>query len=185
MAVETHLGEFQHLLVAGGLPELGPGPRPNVLPQATLESNLDKLLAKTELPSVSYDLIRALVLLWHDRLDAAHEIAQGIENADGSFLHGIMHRREPDYSNAKYWFRRTGEHASFPELARRVSERLATTDARGMAAELVVDGKWDSLAFIDSCAAAGRRGKADAEVNLLREIQGIESEVLLAYLLGR
>jgi hypothetical protein len=185
MAVETRLGEFQELLVDGGLPELGPGPRPNVLPHAALETKLDRLLARTDLPSVSHDLIRALVLLWHDRLDAAHEIAQGIEDANGSFVHGIVHRREPDFSNAKYWFRRTGDHECFPELARRVSERLDATAARDLASKLVVNGKWDSLAFIDQCAAANGRGKGDAETGLLRETQGIESEVLLAYLLGR
>src|ERR1700719_4147373 len=111
-AMTTHpqVGEFQNLLAIGGLPELGPGPRQGVLPHAQLDPPLNKLLAQADLSSTSRDLIRALVLLWHDRLDAAHAIAQAIEDADGSFLHGIVHRREPDYGNARYWFRRVGAH---------------------------------------------------------------------------
>ena len=54
------------------------------------------------------ELIQSAALLWHDHLDESHTLSQDIFSADGSFLHGIMHRREPDYSNAKYWFNRAG-----------------------------------------------------------------------------
>src|SRR5206468_11060049 len=46
----------------------------------------------------------------------AHKIAQDLETAEGNFWHGIVHRREPDASNASYWFRRVGKHAVFPAL---------------------------------------------------------------------
>jgi len=39
--------------------------------------------------------------------DAAHEIVQGIELPIASYLHGILHRAEGDYSNARYWFIRS------------------------------------------------------------------------------
>jgi hypothetical protein len=39
--------------------------------------------------------------------DAAHEIVQGIDSPVASYLHGILHRAEGDYSNARYWFIRS------------------------------------------------------------------------------
>ena len=49
--------------------------------------------------------------MWHDaRGDwaRAHEIAQGIEDEGGAWVHAYLHRKEGDISNAKYWYRRAG-----------------------------------------------------------------------------
>lgn len=48
--------------------------------------------------------------LYVDQLDRSHRTSQKIDDATGSFWHGIMHRREGDFSNSHYWFRKTGDH---------------------------------------------------------------------------
>ena|ERR1700722_18674618 len=176
---ETSILKLKELLKPGGLPELGPGPRAGVIPLEKLSAVLDQLLAGSKMPETSKELIRGLILLWHDHMEPAHEIAQAIENPDGSFVHGILHRREPDYGNAGYWFRRVGRHQCFPEIAKRVSNLLNAKDELSVQKQLVRDGEWDAFGFIDLCEKASAKRVEDASVKLLREIQGIETEVLL------
>src|ERR1700744_938476 len=126
------LAEIRNLMAIGGLPELGPGPRENVLTLATLEDQLNPALTLSHLPRTQQKLIHALVLLWHDHQDAAHTIAQEIETPDGSLVHGILHRREPDYGNAAYWFRRVGKHPTFPILAEEAAELLSANDQQSL-----------------------------------------------------
>src|SRR5690606_8137195 len=45
-----------------------------------------------------------------------HALAQSLKGATGAFWHAIHHRREPDYPNAKYWFRRAGIHPIHGDL---------------------------------------------------------------------
>ena len=63
--------------------------------------------------------LEAALWLYVDDLERSHVISQGITEATGSYWHGIMHRREGDFSNSHYWFRQTGRHpfrADHPEL---------------------------------------------------------------------
>lgn len=54
----------------------------------------------------------ALRALWHDARgdwDAAHRVAQDIDDAAGAWVHAYLHRKEGDASNAGYWYRRAGQ----------------------------------------------------------------------------
>lgn len=72
-------------------------------------------------PAISESQLAGLWLLAGD-LDRSHSISQRLEDSDGSYWHGIMHRREGDYFNAKYWMRRTGDHPVTQELKRQLPE---------------------------------------------------------------
>jgi hypothetical protein len=54
--------------------------------------------------------------LYVDDLDRSHRISQSLEDSTGAFWHGIMHRREGDFSNSHYWFRRVGQHPAMDEI---------------------------------------------------------------------
>lgn len=172
--------EFRSLIETPSLAELGPGPRGGVLLQSVLDSKAVSLLDQARVQGVRRDLVRALLLLWHDHLDQAHSIVQGFETPDAAFIHGIVHRREPDYGNAGYWFRRVGSHRAFPDLANRAAEFLAANKHPSILTQLVRQGHWDPFGFIDACEAALHNSPAGG---VLCQIQRIETEVLLNHLL--
>jgi hypothetical protein len=174
--------EVQKLFEASQPPDLGPGPRTGIKSEPELTKCLDKVLGDSNAQSERKQLIRALVLLWHDHLDAAHVIAQDINTATGSFVHGIMHRREPDYGNAAYWFRRVGQHPAFGEIGRRAGEVLALKGDKDLAQKLIPGGEWDPFAFISACESAARNSGGDKNGEVLREVQAIESAGLLDWL---
>src|SRR5262245_57729481 len=68
------------------------------------------------------DALLAAFWLRYDWLDESHRISQGIETPTGSMWHAIMHRREGDFSNSKYWYRRTDGHPAFQLLAIRAGD---------------------------------------------------------------
>ena len=41
--------------------------------------------------------------------EAAHSLAQAIEDETGSWIHAHLHRHEGDLGNAGYWYRRAGK----------------------------------------------------------------------------
>ncbi len=172
--------ELYALITQPGPAALGPESRPGTLAQVDLNRGLDELFRRHG-PPAKAELIRALLLLWHDHHDASHTISQSIENPDGSLVHGILHRREPDYSNAKYWFRRVGQHPCFVDLAKRV-EPLLASDAK-LAAQLLPRGAWDAFAFVDAVEAAAGKPSTDVRLELLGKIQQAETESALDYLL--
>jgi len=169
------------LLKTAELPDLGPGPRGDVDSKPALDAKLQTIFKTTKISSNRSELIRALILLWHDHHDDAHTIVQDIENGDGAFIHGMLHRREPDYWNSKYWFRRVGKHPAFADISERSAQLLQATGSP-VAAQLVPAGKWDPMAFVDACESASQKPGGDAQTTLLRDLQKIETECLLEHL---
>ena len=124
---------FATILANVPLAPLGPGSpveamRPAL--EAELFAGLDREAASA---------CRAGLWLEFGFLDESHAISQELPTPEGSYWHALMHRREPDGANAKYWFRKVGTHPIHAELARDAAElRYLGT---GMA--------WEPFAFVD------------------------------------
>jgi hypothetical protein len=150
------------LLAHEPLCELGPG-----RPREEFRSQLQRLDYDTAFPgrdvvdhSMADCCISGLWLLF-DFLGTSHSISQEINTPSGSYWHGIMHRREPDYSNSKYWFRRVGRHPVFVPLAAAAADLAAESDTDGDEAQsLSSGGDWDAFHFVDLCQQAARSGGA-------------------------
>lgn len=63
-------------------------------------------------PSTTTPMLRAV---WHGLRgrpgdwDAAHELAQAQDDAEGAWVHAWLHRIEGDLANADYWYRRAAQ----------------------------------------------------------------------------
>ncbi len=74
----------------------------------TLASFLDTIRPGGSPPA---DAPPELAALWHAKAgdwDRAHEIAQEIPTATGSWIHGLLHAIEGDFGNSGYWYRHAG-----------------------------------------------------------------------------
>ena len=130
--------------------------------------------------------LKAGLLQVNDLLHESHEFSQSVQgegiHADGDYWHAVMHRREPDYSNAKYWFRRVDAHPIFPELAQHATCLLEASSevASEWNDRLIRGGRWDPSAFVDLCQACPR-SETDELSRFGRNLQWIEMLLLLRH----
>lgn len=101
--------------------------------------------------------LESALWLYIDELDRSHTVSQKIEDATGSFWHGIMHRREGDFANSHHWFRKVGAHPAIPRV-----------------------GGYDPHRFIDQVEALHADGAAHAPAHLV-ELQRREWQTLFAW----
>jgi hypothetical protein len=177
--LDAYPPRIAELLREPRLAPLGPG-RPNASARALLEG-LTAATAFAPHPVRDPDMAKACLAglwLYHDFLDESHALSQDIATDTGSYWHGLMHRREPDFGNAKYWFRRVGQHPVFEPL-RTAAASLAAARPDPSAAFLTTQAHWDPFAFIDLCEAA-QADRAQTEM-LCREIQQQEWQLLFDF----
>jgi hypothetical protein len=146
------------------LPELGPG-RPNLSVRPALAAlRVEKLFPALKDREAALGCVSGL-WLYHDFLDESHTLSQDLPGRIGSYWHGIMHRREPDADNAKYWFRRVPDNPVFEGLAVYAGQL-----------DLLLEDGWDPFDFVDMCEE--HRGADDGGEVLCRRLQLREMQLL-------
>ncbi len=118
--------------------------------------------------------------LWHDGLNECHQIVQKSPGDDAaatfSFWHAIMHRREGDFSNSKYWYGRAVGHPAFQILAAQATSIVQQAPADKTLLRLIGNG-WNPKAFVDLVEAVHGE-EADARHSLAVQLQRLEWKVL-------
>lgn len=167
---------FAALLAGDRLNELGPGRPRGSVPELETALARSDLFAGSVLSRAMANCCRAGIWLLYDHFDRSHALSQDIDQQSGSYWHGILHRREPDFSNAKYWFRQVGPHPVF-ELLQRAACDLAGSLPHDRAADyLLTQSSWDPFRFVDLCEASLTGRSTSGE--LCRQIQRVEWELL-------
>jgi hypothetical protein len=152
--MKAYPAEVELLLKQVSLPPLGPG-------QAQTGQRGAIEAACRELPLAC----QAGLWLAFDFLEESHTISQDLHTPEGSFWHAIMHRREPDAWNSKYWWRKVGSHPVLGQLRERgldLGYRYTTAED-----------------FVDLCERV--RGTGGKEEELAKRVQQLEWELLFAW----
>lgn len=125
-----------------------------------------------------------LAALWlrFDFFEQSHSISQDIETPSGSYWHGILHRREGDFWNAKYWMRRVGRHPAGPQLLAAARKLASQSDDRELMKLYQSATTWDPALLVDFIEASV--SKPTAQQTLALQLQDLEWWLLFDYAYG-
>jgi hypothetical protein len=168
------------------LPRLAPGMSPRA--SELMMHHLNRFVPEELKPVLSAEDAVALtagLFLMHDCLDRSHALSQDVQGAGrhgaGDYWHAIMHRREPDYGNSKYWYRQVGRHPIFTDMARATAEEFSSADdndATEWSDRIRGGGDWNPFAWVDFCEAMAGRENSVLHA-IARRIQWHEMLLLL------
>jgi hypothetical protein len=132
----------------------GPGPATADARKLLQKARPEQLFAR---PAVDNEAARAVLAglwLWHDCLHESHEISQELASPTGSFWHAILHRREGDFWNSKYWYARCPSHPVLRTIAVGAGTILGADPATrstqaGVGDTFTVANGFNPAAFVD------------------------------------
>lgn len=118
----------------------------------------------------NFALVRGGLFYAIDALDEAHAFFQDAKGDLAAYCHGMLHRREGDFDNARYWYRRAGVLPCFAALHRVASE---------FSADMARQANWDPYLLTGECEQA-RHGAEESLAQLVR-LQRVEFDGVFDY----
>jgi len=174
--LNANLHAYEALVVKGGTPALARELLAGVEPE--------QLLAMAaESPAAAYAMLAGL-WLWHDGLGECHEIVQQSSEDSPSaalfaFWHAIMHRREGDFSNSKYWYARVGDHPVLEALGHQAGTIVNSLPADNSVFRVIANG-WKPAALVDLVQAVHESPNDQRHAVAVR-LQQLEWKLLFDY----
>lgn len=136
----------------------------NAIHRPIESDEVERLIVSQQL--ADYPIAVALLWLRVGEIDVPHGMVQDSKTDVGSYLHGVVHRMEGDYWNAKYWFRQVRDKRWLDSLGKLICSGIddglaASSDSLG----LTSNGVFQPTVFVDACEEANsKRAKAQPEV---------------------
>jgi hypothetical protein len=127
----------------------------------------EKEIAPASGPTAS--CIRSLLFLAAGGMTQAHRIVQEMSTTDAAYIHGVIHRVDDDFDNARYWFRGARLHPAAAEMYRRAAASSPT---------MARCPGWDPILVTDLLEKSRTSGVSEE----LRTLLTIEFEELLRFL---
>jgi hypothetical protein len=160
--------------------------RPVLQGQRAVESLLPAEVGLGEAEEV-FVWMKASLFLLFDCFEQSHQIAQEQEGFFGNWLHAMVHRREPDAENSKYWYQRVRPpEGVFPEIGKRVlslMEENRVGELAKLRKGIEASKQWEPKIFVDLTTQFGQGTPLDPPVRQLAEVQRTEWQVLWEQLL--
>ncbi len=116
-------------------------------------------------------LLRAALFYFHNALPDSHALLNTASGDLAAYWHGMVHRREGDFENARHWMRRAGTQPTFAEMHAR-----ACDGSPHMARQT----GWDPFLFIHLCEQF--RFGAEEFRTEIGALQRAEFDVMFSYL---
>src|SRR5690349_21510951 len=142
-----------------------------------------QLISRPVADAQAADALLAGLWLWHDGLDESHQISQAIASPTGSFWHAIMHRREGDFGNSKYWYARCKTHPVMRTIAVGATPILGDPSTREQGVignRISFSNGFDPDGFVDWVEEVHARPETDAGHRAAVEVQKLEWRALFA-----
>lgn len=111
---------------------------------------------------------------WHQ----AHNLAQDLHNAEGSYWHAILHRIEQDWWNAGYWRKRVATHPIHHHLTNATNQLASEWKPAQWPAHLK---QWDSARWFDFVEQAAGKGPETPDHQFALHVQKAEWELLFRW----
>jgi hypothetical protein len=162
MSYSTFITDFLRRVQLPRLSAREPLPDKELIQQTTAAKEHE--ISRANGPQAS--CARGLLLLAAGDLDRAHRMVQEISTTNAAYIHGVIHRIDDDFNNARYWFRGAGMHPAGPEMYRRAAVCSPTVARCSI---------WDPIQVTDMVETSRTAGVTDE----LRAILTIEFEELL------